>query len=161
MILAATGHRPEKLGGYGESVAARLRRGATRYLKTQIGVEQVISGMALGWDTAWALAATDLGIPFIAAIPFAGQECRWPTESQERYWALLKKSARVVIVNDGGYHPAKMQSRNCWMVEHSDKLVALWDGSSGGTANCVKWAETIGKPVENLWPHFARSHTPP
>lgn len=157
MIIAATGHRPEKLGGYGEEAAARLYRGARRYLQAQTGVEKVISGMALGWDTAWAEAARALGIPYIAAVPFVGQELRWQEDAQEKYHSLLKCAESVVIVCDGGYHPAKMQRRNCWMVERCDKLAALWDGSPGGTANCVRWAIEIGKPVENLWPHFKKA----
>lgn len=156
MILSATGHRPDKLGGYADSVLARLERGATRYLQLQAPVTKVISGMALGWDQAWAVAAHKLGIPFIAAIPFAGQEGKWPEESQSRYRALLRHAAEVVVVCEGGYQPAKMQVRNMWIVDRCDKLVALWDGTPGGTANCVRYAEEMRRPIDNLWAHFAK-----
>jgi uncharacterized phage-like protein YoqJ len=47
--------------------------------------------------------------------------------------------------------PWVMQRRNEWMVDHCDILYAFWDGTSGGTANCVKYAAQIGKPYVNLW----------
>lgn len=157
MILAATGHRPVKLGGYGAYVFARLKLGARHYL-ADAAPDRVISGMALGWDQAWAWAAVDLGIPFVAAMPFYGQETQWPEESRERYHDLLEHAAEVVTVCEGGYAPWKMQRRNEWMVDHCDKMIALWDGSNGGTANCVRYAERVGKPVENLWPQWRGGH---
>lgn len=155
MILAATGHRPDKLGGYGDDVLDRLRRGARRYMERRGDVSTAISGMALGWDTAWAMAAIDLGIPLIAAVPFTGQESRWPEASQVRYRELLGKAARVEIVCAGGYSASKMHKRNEWMVDHCDELVALWDGSDGGTANCVAYATFCEKPIDHLWPQWS------
>lgn len=51
MIICATGHRPNKLGGYGRDVYARLVKLAYDYLAVQ-KPDAVISGMALGWDQA-------------------------------------------------------------------------------------------------------------
>jgi predicted Rossmann fold nucleotide-binding protein DprA/Smf involved in DNA uptake len=160
MKRAATGHRPDKLGGYGPAVAARLRRGATRFLEGRRNTTEAVGGMALGWDTAWALAALDVGVPLVAALPFKGQESRWPVESQRLYHWILERAAEVVIVCPGGYSPDKMQRRNEWMVDRCDELAALWDGSAGGTANCVAYADQVGRPVVNLWPDWARILTP-
>lgn len=151
MKLAATGHRPSKLGGL--DVTDRLRRLARDYLVTS-RPDEVISGMALGWDMAWAEAALELGIPLIAAVPFRGQEVRWPDSAQRRYHSVLRR-AEVVIVSNGGYSPFKMQARNRWMVERCDKVVALWNGSPGGTANCIAIANVLTKPVDNLWREFS------
>lgn len=38
--------------------------------------------------------------------------------------------------------------RNREIVEHCDKLVAFWDGRSRGTAETIRLAEEMGKPVE-------------
>lgn len=36
-----------------------------------------------------------------------------------------------------------MQSRNEWMVNRSNIVIALWDGSEkGGTYNCLKYAKS-------------------
>lgn len=65
----------------------------------------------------------------------------WPESSQQVYRDLRSKCAEVVIVCPGEYAPAKMQKRNEWMVRESDFILACWDGSPGGTANCVRYGE--------------------
>lgn len=149
-VLAATGHRPDKLGGYAPDVLERLTDLARASL-VELNPDEVIVGMALGWDTAVALAAIDLAIPFIAAVPFAGQERMWPKESQDRFHSILKQAKEVVIVSPGGYSPWKMQVRNEWMVDRCTKLLSLWNGTMGGTKNCVDYALRNGKPTVNVW----------
>lgn len=149
MILAGTGHRPEKLGGYfpnplQEWVKARIRETLTR-----LKPERCISGMAVGFDQWLAEACIDQGVPFIAAVPFAGQESTWPWPAKENYRRLLCAAARVVIVTDGGYEAWKMGTRNVWMVEQSSHLLACWDGTEGGTANCFRSAEQRGRSVKD------------
>ena len=153
MIIAATGHRPEKVGGYGEIPLARLQELARGYMR-KMQPAQVISGMALGWDTAWALTALELKVPLIAAVPFRDQESRWPLKSRELYRAILEQAERVEIVCEGDYMPWKMQKRNEWMCDHADRVCALWNGSPGGTANCIRYAKSIGKSIDNLWEHY-------
>ena len=63
MIVAGTGHRPNKLGGYNNESFLKLVNIAEDALK-QMEVTEVISGMALGWDMALAQAAINLNIPF-------------------------------------------------------------------------------------------------
>ncbi len=155
MIIAATGHRPNKLGGYGADVRERLRTVAREYLALSLCSEGV-SGMALGWDTAFAEACVELGIPFVAAVPFKGQDKMWPEESRWRYRKLLDRAARVEIVSPGGYSAYSMQVRNAWMVDYSHRMCALWDGSPGGTSNCLEYAEARLRPIDNVWPEFAR-----
>lgn len=148
MIVAFTGHRPDKLGGYKvpnpiyNFVCQEIDR-ALRELKP----EKVITGMALGIDQWAAYIAHRQGIPFLAAIPFLNQERKWPTQSQKTYQQLLKLAAEKVIVSPGEYSAAKMQIRNEWMVDHCNKLIAIWDGTPGGTANCINYAKSIGREI--------------
>jgi hypothetical protein len=44
-----------------------------------------------------------------------------------------------------------MQIRNEWMVDHCTHVAALWDGSPGGTGNCIRYVRKIGRPFDNLW----------
>jgi len=150
LIYAGTGHRPDKLGGYSVEVFCCLADYAGSVL-SQLKPSKVISGMAIGWDQALATAAYNLEIPFIAAVPFKGQELFWRKEQQEFYHELLTKAEEVVIVSPGAYSAAKMQVRNKWMVDHADRVVALWDGSSGGTANCIRYAKSQEKEIFNFW----------
>lgn len=149
-VFSATGHRPEKLGGYEKSVLEGLVQLAEAYLIHE-APDNVISGVALGWDTAWAIAALRLGIDLVSAVPFEGQELRWPAQSQARYRKILSKSQHVEIVSPGGYSSYAMQKRNEWMVDNSDRVVALWDGSSGGTGNCIRYAKKRNAEIDNLW----------
>lgn len=159
MIICGTGHRPDKLGGYDVRTDDRLMRTAADYLSGELDLMdgnpdatiEVISGMALGWDQALAVAAIAMGIPFVAAVPFAGQEEAWPSKAQARYRDILGEASEVAVISEGRYAAWKMQVRNQWMVDRADKVVALWNGTSGGTANCIKYAEKKGKDIINLW----------
>jgi len=158
MIIAATGHRLEKLGAHDQKTRLALGGLATEYLSRE-QPRNVIVGMALGWDQAVAGAAVALRIPFIAAIPFEGQDGRWPAEARHRYARLLECAQRVESISElqyGTSHEVNvaMQARNEWMVDRATKMVALWDGSWGGTFNCIHYARKKGVPFDNLWPRW-------
>jgi uncharacterized phage-like protein YoqJ len=151
MIIAGTGHRPDKLGGYSNEVCRRLVALASASL-LKYKPEYTISGMALGWDQALAQASVNLGIPFIAAIPCDGQEAIWPESSRLYYKNLLELAKEIKMCGPGGpYAPWKMLYRDKWMVDNADLILALWNGSKGGTGHTVKYAEKVGKPYINLW----------
>jgi len=157
-ILSGTGHRPEKLGR-----EYSLSGPYSQYLKSQIlqafqvlTPKRVISGMALGFDQLLALTALEEKIKVTAAIPCDGQESRWPQESQDRYWSILDHPlVTVQNLSPGPYYPSKMQKRNCWMVDNSDLVLAAWDGSPGGTANCLQYAESREKIIWRIDPRQA------
>lgn len=154
MIVAGTGHRPDKLGGYTDEASKRLQSLAEFWLRN-VNVEGVISGMALGWDQALAWAAVELNIPFYAYIPFVGQEKAWPKQSQSEYHLLLDHAHAVKECSEPGYAVWKMQHRNKCMVDDALVVLALWNGSDGGTANCIEYAKKQNKQVVNLWPTFS------
>ena len=150
VIVAGTGHRPDKLGGSGDQVREWLIDLAIAYIE-HVEPHLLISGMALGWDQAIAEGAIRTGVPFIAAVPFDGFHSKWPEASQLRYHMLLAKARDVHVVCEPGYASWKMQRRNEWMVDHTKRMAALWDGSDGGTANCLKYAHARNVPVDSLW----------
>lgn len=160
-IYAATGHRPPKVGGYSTEARERLIRIAKYHLSTSpLGMpDKGISGMALGWDTAWAMALIQIGIPLIAAIPFEGQESRWTDPDKRLFNDIIKQAESVYVVSGGGYAGWKMQARNKWMVDHATRVTALWDGSPSGTANCIGYAEKVGTPVDNIWNIYEKMYT--
>lgn len=151
-VWAATGHRPDKLGGYemnpwqiaiGRKLSELILAGEPR---------GVISGMALGVDQLFAWAAVENGVPFVAAVPFPGQERAWPIRAQSNYHRLLALAKKVIYVSEGHYSAEKMQIRNKWMVDHCNTLVAVWDGSDGGTANCVHYATSVNRKILRVHP---------
>lgn len=144
--VMVTGHRPQKLGGFRPgNPTERWVRGALQStletLKARYGDRPgyliIVSGMALGVDQWWAEEALALGLPVVAAVPFEGQESQWPEAAQQHYRDLLAQCDRVEYVCDPGYEPWKMQARNVWMIDYTGLVVAVWDGSPGGTKNTV------------------------
>lgn len=158
MILAGTGHRPPKLGGYGTEAALRLRA-FLRFHLEQLKPQCVIVGMALGFDQALGWACVEAGVPFTAAVPFRGYDALWHNQSRVEFDQLLRLAIGVHYVCRAPYAPWKLQKRNEWMctqLKHKeDRLLALWDGSKeGGTYNCIKYAESKGIKHINLWPKW-------
>lgn len=162
MIIAATGHRPDKLpGGYSFTTYARGMLIAREYLQA-LKPSLVITGMAVGWDQAVGVAAKMTGTPYDCYIPFAGQELKWPESAQQRYDYLLTHARRVFIVSPGGYAAWKMHERNKAMVSNADTILALYNGDpAGGTAECVRYAERCGKLVLNAWQEYLERIAPP
>lgn len=150
MIVAGTGHRPNKLGGYNNESFLSLVSVAEEWLRENKPTK-VISGMAQGWDQALAQAAINCGVPFIAAVPFEGQETRWSERGQKYFKKLLSKAESVEYVCEKGYAAYKMQVRNEWMVDNCDLVLAMWDGTEGGTGNCIKYATKTSKSMVNLY----------
>lgn len=160
-IIAGTGHRPDKLGGYAPEAYERYFSVALIHLD-KARPDLVITGMALGWDTALAEAAFSLGIPFHAYIPFPGQERKWPADNQKLYRNLLAEAGEVRDICGEGYAAWKMQARNEAMVDalitEESYLLALWNGDKdGGTANCIRYAEDRGVVIINCWEEFQRA----
>ncbi len=157
MIICGTGHRPNKIGGYGDAAHKKLIRVAEDYL-WKLHPEKVISGMALGWDTALAEAVLninimqpDMNISLVCAVPFQGQEIMWIPESQIKYKKILGLANEIKYVSPPGYEIYKMQVRNEWMVDNSDMVLAIWDGSKGGTYNCIQYAKRKNREIINVY----------
>ncbi len=158
MIVSGTGHRSDKfflpgISGYADDNPLRLwiKQQATQYL-LQVRPLYVISGMAIGFDQDLAEVCVELGQPFIAAVPFLGQERSWPWQAQQRYKTLIAKAYEVVVVWEGGYSRDAMTARNHWMVDHSNVLLAAFDGTPGGTANTVNYANRVQRDIEFIDP---------
>lgn len=118
----------------------------------------LISGMALGVDTLWALVALRLKRDFPTkfklecAIPCQNHSSKWVKESKAIYDDILSKADKVTLVTDAPYNPWLMQKRNEYMVDNSDMVFAVWDGTNGGTGNCINYAVKNQKLVYVLHP---------
>jgi len=160
MVLAFAGHRPEKLPwGMDESDP---RCGA---LKTQIaegvltavdrGFTTFLCGMARGCDFYFAEAVLEAkarypALRLEAYLPCPSQPDRWPDTDRESYQRLLLECDAVHMVEQR-YSEGCMLRRNRAMVDLCDELLTVWDGSRGGTAAAIRYAQKLGKPVTGLW----------
>lgn len=151
VVAGVTGHRPDKLGEWDplHPVVERVKK-ALRAALIEVWPKHLVTGMALGVDQWAAQEALELGIPFIAALPCDDMERMWPLPSQQRFHVLLKQARQVVFVTDGLYKPWKMQRRNEWVVDNCGILLAVHDGSGGGTFNCIQYAESVQRDIRRL-----------
>lgn len=148
MIIAVTGHRPNKLWGYNYEVPQyiSLKNKMQEILEEQ-KPEYIISGMAIGVDTVFAIAGLQLEIPLECAIPCLNQEQMWSEEAKKLYHKILDRAWKITYVSKEPYAAWLMQKRNEYMVDNCDLLIAVWDGTAGGTANCVKYAKATNKQI--------------
>lgn len=159
-----TGHRPDKLpSGWRQNhpACASLRAA----LRTEIekatagGYRRFISGMAQGadmWAAEEVLSLRDMGYPvrLVAALPCPDQDLRWPADAREKFKELLGRADEVHTLSER-YTRFCMGARNLWMVRHSSMVIALFDGSRGGTANTLAHAQRLGLNIVRINPaHF-------
>ncbi len=156
--IAITGHRPNKLGGDYELQGPKIKvikdtiigilvsnspSFTINNTEKKIDGLKLITGMALGIDTLFAQIAIEYNIPFIGALPCWGQDAVWPNRSRSLYHEILNNDlCEQYVVHKGYYTDTCMQERNKWMVDNLGEdgiLIAVWDNSNGGTANCVKY----------------------
>lgn len=138
-----TGHRPEKLDCNEAAIKVMLNHAIEQAI--QDGFVTFISGMARGVDI-WASelllehrAATP-SLHLICALPYSGFERRWSPQWQTRYQAILQQADLIKTICPS-YSITAFQQRNEWMVDHSSRLIAIYNGSPGGTRNTIEYAK--------------------
>lgn len=113
------------------------------------------SGLAEGSDTLFAEAALVLGIPLEAVIAYEGFEEDFPPGSaRQRYQHLLEQCQAVHRLPFRDRSDDAYLAVGQWIVDHSDLLLAAWNGQSaagkGGTGDVVAYAQQVGRPVVHI-----------
>ena len=145
-----TGHRPEKLTRHEEVIKKDLEKEIRQAVAD--GLNVFITGMARGVDI-WAaqivlhLRGEGYGVRLICACPYDGFETGWSQEWQRQYKGILTEADFVKYVC-GGYSRSCFQIRNEWMVNHSARVIAVFNGEKSGTKNTIDYAIRQNVPVE-------------
>ena len=147
-----TGHRPEKLTRDEKSVMKDLEKEIRKAVSD--GLNVFITGMARGvdiWAAQIVLKLRDEGcnVRLICACPYEGFERSWSQEWQKAYREILTVADFVKYVCNG-YGPACFQIRNEWMVNHSARVIAVYNGENGGTKNTMDYAMKVGVPIVRI-----------
>lgn len=152
---AFTGHRFGRFT-LAQTRAVRIALSRTIERAKERGITEFISGMAIGVDQ-WAaeLVLDDPELRLICAIPCHEQYKRWSKEWRERWESIIARAHQVEYVHEGGYYSGCLNDRNKWMVDRADVAIAIWDGGSGGTAHCVRYAQSKPIPVWRFNPVVA------
>ncbi len=142
-----TGHRdiPKDMEDYVES---ELRREVLEAVKD--GYVHFISGFAAGVDLMFAQIIAELKndhmITLEAAIPYRNR-----MNTRDSDFQRLIKCCDIVKIHSEGYSSGCFMVRNRYMVDWSDRLIAVYDGRKrGGTASTLKYAKQKGLDVRQL-----------
>ena len=146
-----TGHRPHKLGVPERKVQKALEEEIKQAIED--GYTTFISGMAQGVDIWAAEIVLHLRkkheIKLICASPYEGFEKAWDASWQKRYKKIMKEADLVRFICEHYSKPC-FQIRNEWMVDHSARVIAAWNGEPSGTKNTVVYANRKGIEVKNI-----------
>jgi ribonuclease HI/uncharacterized phage-like protein YoqJ len=151
--VVVAGHRPPELGGYDENlVSSGVRSKLAEILAAKLVLHPdlvVLTGLGLGAEQLGAEAAIEAGVPFVAVLPFPGQEGVWPAASRERHQKLLADAAGTVLMQSRAPENkqkagAALARRDAWLARHADEAVVVWDGAEG----------YVGKLVRSLQDHL-------
>lgn len=82
-------------------------------------------------------------IKLVCASPYEGFERGWKREWQERYQCIISAADAVRYICPR-YSPACFQQRNEWMIDRSERVIAVYDGEPGGTRNTIEYADGAG-----------------
>ncbi len=147
-----TGHRPEKLQRKETEIRIDLQREIRQAI--QEGLTVFITGMARGIDIEAAeivLQLREEGYPvrLICASPYPGFENNWNGTWQNRYRVVIAKADLVRYICPQ-YSKGCFQIRNKWLVDHSARVIAVFNGQPSGTKNTIDYAMSQHIPVVKI-----------
>lgn len=119
MILAVTGHRHQRLKGQEELIKKWAEEQLIRLHPSAIYI-----GMAQGVDQIVGVIAKKLNIPIICCYAF-------PKKYYHPIEKWLMENNQVVFISPA-YSKKSYFIRDCFMVDHADVLLCVWDGIGGG-----------------------------
>lgn len=145
-----TGHRPEKINSSNEIIKSALEKEIHQAISD--GFTVFISGMSRGvdiWAAEIVLRLRNQGHPIrlICALPYKNFGETWSNTICRTKYMQLIKNADLVGYLSSYYHPNCFQIRNEWMVNYSSRVIAVFNGKSGGTKNTIEYAKKAGVPI--------------
>jgi len=147
-----TGHRPDKMKQGESDIKPPLEKAIDKAIDD--GYLLFITGMAMGTDI-WAAEIVlnkkkaNPDIQLICALPHPNFESRRSFAERIRYNNILQKANAVKLINEN-YFIGCYQVRNEWMVDHSNLVIAVYNGQKSGTKNTIDYAETKNICVINV-----------
>jgi uncharacterized phage-like protein YoqJ len=137
MRIVITGHRTEKLQTYNIDWINSTISDILIEIQNLSDKNIAYSGMASGVDLFFCSACRILDIPYIACIPFEGQETKMTQIDCDTRKTLLEYAKEIKHV------------KNSWMVEHCDIGIVVWDGNKGGTHNVIQ--QFVENKIDFFW----------
>ena len=125
------------------------------------GVTHFISGMALGSDVFAAEIILELqrncsNLTLECALPCGSQAEKWNQAQKDRYFSILRQCNKITLLQPL-YTTDCMQKRNIYMINQSDYVIGVWDGTPSGTANTITYAKQQQKKIVCIDPNTCKS----
>lgn len=148
-----TGHRVIAAAHRGKLAPMLARAIAYAYGE---GCRRFYAGGALGFDTAAAKAVIEYkrtapDVRLILLLPCRDQAERWSAADRRAYAEIVAAADEVLYIAER-YREGCMRERNMRLAELCDMLVAYVERYGSGAAQTVRFAESLGKPVYNIYP---------
>lgn len=107
-----------------------------------------ITGGAIGLDSHAAEYARTHSIPLWLILPFTPSVmcAKWNSSQAAMLKTHITYCEKLSVLSTT-YKSSVYQDRNVRMVDLSTLLCAFFDGSPGGTANCIRYARSKGHPI--------------
>ena len=145
-----TGHRdlPQKEIN---RVRAALRKEIEKAVAD--GFTRFMSGFAKSVDQYFAEIVLEMrksnpALELVAVIPY--QKRLDNLRQKKRTYEMLEACVDVVVIREE-YQPSVYSHRNRYMVEHSDRVIAVYDGrEKGGTARTIRFTHTLKKELREI-----------
>lgn len=147
-----TGHRPEKLKLSEDAVKAGLEQQIVQAIAN--GYTTFITGMAPGVDL-WAgkivadLRDNGLPIKLVAVNPYPSFGKKFEPEWNSLHQEITER-ADLVESACKVYNKGCFMARNKWMVDHSNLVIAVFNGEKGGTKNTIDYASKQGVRIRYI-----------
>ena len=145
-----TGHRdlPQKEIN---RIKAALRKAIEKAVAD--GFTCFMSGFAEGVDQYFAEIVLEMqksnpALELVAVIPY---QKRLDNLRQKKWtYDMLEACTDVVVIREE-YQPSVYSHRNRYMVEHSDRVIAVYDSrKKGGTAGTIRFTHTMKKELREI-----------
>lgn len=146
-----TGHRdiPQKEINH---IKAELRRELEKAISD--GFTRFMSGFAEGVDQYFAEIVLELkkanpALELVAVLPY--QKRLDNLRKKGKTYEMLEACADVVVIREE-YQPSVYSHRSRYMVEHSDRVIAVYDGreGKGGTVRTIRFANMMRKELREI-----------
>ena len=144
-----SGHRPEKLPWHNNERDKRCVQLKQKLYDVVLalyfsGICHFVCGMARGSDFYFAEAVLSLrrdyeNVTLEAVSPCEEQAKNWSETDRNRYYQLISECDTETLLQST-YTNDCMLRRNRYMVDHASVLVAVFDGTFGGTLHTVNYA---------------------
>lgn len=127
-------------------------------LAVESGIEKFLVGMSRGADFLFAEVLSKRELSWIAVIPCTDQTLFWNESDRTLHKSLIDKADNMIVLHNK-YKQGVMHYRNEYMVEKSEMLLAIYDGSvRGGTYHTVGLALKKHKKVVQFNPKTYEFH---